>query len=374
MSPISYLTTQYRKAAVWFVTRRDNRIWTERLAAALAKLPEAEHKWMKPTLQTHISYARMTIAQAAPAYHQTTKQSLERFEQTKLDIVVHVLRQLIPLTEIIGVQPMSGPVGQVMRLAYNEQSDGSNRLEILKDNVSAGTRKLHARFNMEVAQTSHIPTDMADYLPELIGEEIAHEIVAEVLADLESIAKHHETVDGTMTHPSVDTTDVAMVTANKLANMIAVSTKRGPGNFIVVSPMMLSIIQSSPTVEFVRHVGAQFSALSRVGTINGNVRVYLSHWMESSVNQEQILVGYNGSGSIDTGYVYSPYVMLMCSGVVMDPMTFMPQISFMTRYGKSITQASGGYYGVLTFDNPLGIVDLPSEPVEDDSVASNSAS
>ena len=46
-----------------------------------------------------------------------------------------------------------------------------------------------------------------------------------------------------------------------------------------------------------------------------------------------VLVGYKGSSEADAAAFYCPYIPLMSSGVVLDPATFEPVVSFMTRYG-----------------------------------------
>jgi hypothetical protein len=46
-----------------------------------------------------------------------------------------------------------------------------------------------------------------------------------------------------------------------------------------------------------------------------------------------VLVGYKGEGEMDAAAFYCPYIPLMSSGTVLDPATFEPTVSFMTRYG-----------------------------------------
>jgi len=46
-----------------------------------------------------------------------------------------------------------------------------------------------------------------------------------------------------------------------------------------------------------------------------------------------VLVGYKGTSEADAPAFYCPYIPLMSSGVVLDPTTFEPVVSFMTRYG-----------------------------------------
>jgi len=61
---------------------------------------------------------------------------------------------------------------------------------------------------------------------------------------------------------------------------------------------------------------------------------------------------------MDSGYFYCPYVPLMSSNVVIDPNTYNPQMSLMTRYGKATftnTATSLGnsadYYGRIEVSN-----------------------
>ena len=67
-----------------------------------------------------------------------------------------------------------------------------------------------------------------------------------------------------------------------------------------------------------------------VGTLNGAMKVYVDAYAGDSTD---VLVGYKGSSESDAAAFYCPYIPLMSSGVVLDPSTFEPVVSFMTRYG-----------------------------------------
>ena len=67
-----------------------------------------------------------------------------------------------------------------------------------------------------------------------------------------------------------------------------------------------------------------------VGTLNNAMKVYVDTYAGDST---AVLVGYKGSSESDAPAFYCPYIPLMSSGVVMDPATFEPVVSFMTRYG-----------------------------------------
>jgi hypothetical protein len=67
-----------------------------------------------------------------------------------------------------------------------------------------------------------------------------------------------------------------------------------------------------------------------VGTLNGAMKVYVDAYAGDSTD---VLIGYKGSSESDAPAFYAPYIPLMSSGVVLDPSTFEPVVSFMTRYG-----------------------------------------
>jgi len=60
------------------------------------------------------------------------------------------------------------------------------------------------------------------------------------------------------------------------------------------------------------------------------MRVYVNSYATTSA---RILIGYKGAGEVDAAAFYCPYIPLMSSGVIVDPSSFEPVVSFMTRYG-----------------------------------------
>jgi hypothetical protein len=66
-----------------------------------------------------------------------------------------------------------------------------------------------------------------------------------------------------------------------------------------------------------------------VGTLNSAMKVYVNTYAAD----DDVLIGYKGSSESDAAAFYCPYIPLMSSGVVLDPTTFEPTVSFMTRYG-----------------------------------------
>jgi hypothetical protein len=289
-------------------------------------------------------------------------------------------------SSLFGPYPSSGTdaIGQAYagRLyggagSFIEGSGGRTvKLEVVSQAVEAGTRKLQAGWTVEAMQDlkSQHGLDLESELSQVVSAEIVQEIDSEILSDLLALAGTVGTYDyssiglGPQYQPAYlgDRFANLGIVINAVANEIARKTRRGAANFIVVSPMVVSILQSAAKSVFAPAVAGSFKGPNNsmlVGTLNGSIKVYSYLWNQvsglgSAVN-DVILVGYKGgNGETDTGYFYCPYIPLMSSGVVINPVTFQPVVSMMTRYGKTAftqTQTSLGnsadYYGKINVSN-----------------------
>jgi hypothetical protein len=72
------------------------------------------------------------------------------------------------------------------------------------------------------------------------------------------------------------------------------------------------------------------------------MKVYVDSYASDSTS---VLVGYKGSSESDAAAFYCPYIPLMSSGTVLDPSTFEPVVSFMTRYGYVELTNSASSFG-----------------------------
>ncbi len=261
--------------------------------------------------------------------------------------------------------------------SFIEGSGGRTmKLEVISQAVEAGSRKLQAGWTVEAMQDlkSQHSLDLESELSQVVSAEIVQEIDSEILSDLLALAGTVGTYDyatiglGPQYQPAYlgDRFANLGIIINAVANEIGRKTRRGTGNFIVVSPMVVSILQSAAKSVFAPAVSGSFKGPNNtmlVGTLNGTIKVYSYLWNQVSgtgaaVN-DTILVGYKGgNGETDTGYFYCPYIPLMSSGVIINPVTFQPVMSLMTRYGKTAftqTQTSLGnssdYYGKIQVSN-----------------------
>ena len=263
-------------------------------------------------------------------------------------------------------------------------------MDVVNQAVEAGSRKLQAGWTIEAMQDLNAQhgLDLESEMTQALSAEIVQEIDQEIITDLMALAGTVETFDGAGTGayggaaggnyaPAYVGDRLANlgVIINRVANEIARKTRRGAGNYIVVSPLIVSVLQSAAKSVFAPAVEGSFKGPNNtmlVGTLNGSIKVYSYLWNQagagldlgpgnSPVQQanDTILVGYKGgNGETDTGYFYCPYIPLMSSGVVVHPTTFQPVVSLMTRYGKAVfthTETSLGnsadYYGKINVVN-----------------------
>ena len=305
-------------------------------------------------------------------------------------VILPVIRRVMPTVianELVGVQPMTGPVGQIhtLRVRYsdtmNDTSAGNTdttageealspfkiaeaysgdaatakaastaalegaagrkmSIQILKQTVEAKTRKLSARWTFEAAQDAQSMhgIDVEAEIMAALAQEITAEIDQEVIGSLVTLSGtaaqiyDQAAVSGTATFVGDEHAALA-VQINRVSNLIAQRTRRGAGNWAVVSPFALTILQSATTSAFARTTEGTFEAPTNtkmVGTLNNAMKVYVNTY---SADSAPVLIGYKGSSESDAAAFYCPYIPLMSSGVVLDPGTFEPTVSFMTRYG-----------------------------------------
>lgn len=333
-------------------------------------------------------------------------------------VILPVIRRVMPTVianEIIGVQPMQGPVSQIhtLRVRYAENADSTAsapydtdvtagdealspfkiataysgslttgkadftpnleglpgrkmNVQILKQPVEARTRKLSARWTFEAAQDAQSMhgIDVEAEVMSALAQEITAEIDQEILGSLRGLAATEETFDmtggsftGTPTYVG-DRHAVLAIQINKVANLIARRTRRGAGNWLVVSPATLTVLQSATTSAFARTTEGTFEAPTNtkfVGTLNSAMKVYVDSYADDDT---AALIGYKGDGEVDAAAFYCPYIPLMSSGVILDPDTIEPVVSFMTRYGyveltntASSLGNAGDYLGEVAIAN-----------------------
>ena len=376
--------------------------WSETKEALLEGLQGNKRSVMATTLENTRKYLAESATSGATSAGNVA--TLNR-------VILPVIRRVMPTVianELVGVQPMTGPVGQIhtLRVRYADTFNSTsgtdtvageealspfkiaegysgaandkaastaalegvagNRLsiQILKQTVEAKTRKLSARWTFEAAQDAQAQQgiDIEAEIMAALAQEITAEIDQEVLSSLNNLSTTVLTYDqaavsGTATFVGDEHAALA-VQINRVANLIAQRTRRGAGNWCVVSPTTLTILQSATTSAFARTTEGTFEAPTNtkfVGTLNSAMKVYVNGYATS----DDVLIGYKGSSESDAAAFYCPYIPLMSSGVVLDPATFEPVVSFMTRYGYvELTNTASSLGNAADYLETIGVSNL----------------
>lgn len=328
-------------------------------------------------------------------------------------LMLPLIRRVMPTVianEIMGVQPMTGPIGQIhtLRVRYadsragvtagtealspfelaraysgNEAANGStspypgaaqtaqlegragNRMsiQILKETVEAKTRRLSARWTFEAGQDANAihGVDIESEIMQALAQEMTVEIDQELLQNLRNLVPvspivfDQAAVSGTATYVGDEHAALAIM-INQQANLIAARTRRGAANWAVVSPNTLTVLQSATTSSFARTTEGVFEAPTNtkfVGTLNSTMRIYVDQYASDS---EAVLLGYKGATETDAAAFYCPYIPLMAAGPVIDPNTFENVVSFLSRYGYlELSNTSNSLGNSADFVSKVGI-------------------
>ncbi len=284
-----------------------------------------------------------------------------------------------------SANPLAGDALVGSTLAYHKQPTDVSRgdfedrgadlpipeieLELKSEPIVAKTRKLKAIWTPELAQdlNAYHSVDAEAELTQMLSEYISLEIDLEILEMLQQnaftteywsarVGYDYNTGNGTF---AIDN-NVAAASAytkstwfqtlgiklQKVSNKIHQLTMRGGANFIVVSPNVATILESMNG--FSANPGKdalQFAAgVTNIGSISNRYDVYKNPYMTENV----ILMGFKGSNFFETGAVYAPYVPLIMTPLVYDPVNFTPRRGVMTRYAKKIVRPE--FYGKVIIE------------------------
>ncbi len=244
-------------------------------------------------------------------------------------------------------------------------------LELRSEPIVAKTRKLKAVWTPELAQdlNAYHSVDAEAELTALLSEYVSMEIDLEILdmliVNAPNINKERWSArlnreiikTGTNSYAVQDVTTAGaggyytkatwyQTLGNKIqkvSNKIHQLTLRGGANFMVVGPDVATILESIPG--FVVNTdgdSAKFAmGVSRVGSFASRFQVYKNPYMQENL----ILMGFRGNNFLETGAVYAPYIPLIQTPLVYDPVNFTPRRGVMTRYAKKIVRSE--FFGLV---------------------------
>lgn len=286
--------------------------------------------------------------------------------------------------EVQRTDGTAGGIGSTLTVPSFESDFGTNptppipeidiKIESLA--ITATTRKLRARWSPELAQdlNAYHSMDAEVELTSILSEQIALEIDREILNDLVTQANGanmywsrapgrfvnkltgapQQLASSLSIGPQFTGTvrewyETLVETVIDVANTIHRKTLRGSANFMVTSPDVCTILESSVlykpkfSIDGEGQVGSPFTiGAEAIGTVSNRFTVYKDPYFP----RNRILVGYKGGSYLETGYVYAPYVPLIVTPTIFAPEDFTPRKGVMTRYGKKMVRSD--FYGTVT--------------------------
>jgi hypothetical protein len=124
------------------------------------------------------------------------------------------------------------------------------------------------------------------------------------------------------------------------------TTYRGGANWIVTSPFIAAMLWSASKMEGGLETG-------QAGQLGANI-TYKGRWMglydvyvDPLYPDDEILLGYKGTGEMDTGLIYCPYIPIQMLPTITDPNDFQPRKGLLTRYGKVAVSPESRFYRVI---------------------------
>lgn len=268
--------------------------------------------------------------------------------------------------------------GSTMTTAEGESSTSwaAMGVTIEKTSVTTGTRQLRADYSQEIAEDMKRVhgTNVDSEMVNIISNEITAEINRETIDKLYVTAK--QGAQWTATKGTIDlAADVGgrwtgerfkglLFAIERDANRIAIETRRGKGNKLVVSADVASalafagLMTYSPAIQAQTKLSIDPSGATYVGAM-GTYSVYIDPYAIG----DGYLIGYKGADATDAGLFYCPYIPLTLSRAV-NPLNFQMALGFKTRYGwavnpfvnltNTIQPNSNMYYRVASIEGLLG--------------------
>lgn len=251
------------------------------------------------------------------------------------------------------LQNYSGPISTASAeaLSTNMKEVG---LTIDQKTVTAEERWLKAKYSMSAAQDlkNVHGMDMDEELSNIMAYEVAQSInrqIIDAINDNAAVSTFDlsSDADGRWQAEKFRTLYIELV---RKSNLIAVDTRRGPGNFIIASYDAITALESLSSFQYAPVNGdvntAQFDS-AYAGSLGARFKLY----RDTFATTDYATVGYKGVSEFDAGVMYSPYVPIQVYRGLGEE-DAKPRIFFQTR--DAVTTSIFGtsnYYKKVSISN-----------------------
>jgi len=333
-------------------------------------------------------------------------------------VAIPMVRRTFPeliAHEIVGVQPLTAPVGLAFALRYQADQEyngvagtevghntidpyysgntaasasfdratgealGSNAtgvglgigdgtaikelsMSIEKDQVEAGTRKLRSRWSLEVAQDLRAMhgLDLEEEMMDVLAYEITAEIDRELINTIRVVA--NDNASSQVGVNAIDwTTDLdGRWEAEKCRNVYNILIRKANQIAIDTRRGAGNYVVASPNICAALETTSAFTIQPTNADVNtattgvsrlGSLDGRMAVYRDTFATTDDVIVGYKGPSAYDTGIVYLPYIQLMVSKATFED-SFQPVVGLMSRYAiHSNLFGAKNYYIRTQFSN-----------------------
>lgn len=233
----------------------------------------------------------------------------EDFVRNLFDAMKTQLREH-PLLDLCSIQPMTGPIGGINWYQHQfsaEEGIPTVNMTIAEVEIMAHSRRLKARFvnketENEIKDLWHGPGGKE--LVNMVVEEAFTEVAREVLGTMYNLCDNKDA-------PRIDYVaegDTLATQLHRTAHKVHKQTQRAPANCVIGNEQMLS--------ELGVEVPISNGQIQDLGVYNERYHVYFDPLFPAG----KLMAWYQSDTSpIDTGLVYSPYVMFELTPTAIDP-------------------------------------------------------
>ncbi len=226
-------------------------------------------------------------------------------------------------------------------------------LRISSDSVYAETKRLRAQWTIESQQDlmAYHGLDAENELMGVVANTVQREIDQQIITDLRTAASLPTGAGNVNWTQAIAPAysgsqrewDMTLYNAIIDANALIYNRRMVNATWIVAGSGACTRLEKlEGFTEVHRDWAATGMGMERFGILKNRFNVYKDPWAPA----DSMLVGYKGQSMMETGYVYSPYIPLYTSPVIIDPNDFTPRRGIMSRYARKLVDP--GFYATVT--------------------------
>jgi len=222
--------------------------------------------------------------------------------------------------------------------------------EIETATATAKTRKLKAKWTNELEEDLQAIHNMnAEALLSTIASdeiimEMNREMINYLIANIGSTTVYNYTsADGRW---ELEKYQNLMTMTSRVKRQVAVANKRGQATFMIVSPAVLSVFESSGKLDT--------NGVDPVQTVYAGTAMGMKVFVDLYATDDTIYLGYKGPTEIDAGVFYSPYIPLQVRKGYGEEDN-QPRTFFSTRYALT-----DNVFGAENYYKAISVANLPS--------------